>query len=497
MENNIYIKCSSKNHKDLEAINYCQECKINMCSKCSNSHSQIFENHNLEKLTTENNETFDGFCSEKNHNLELEFFCITHNQLCCAACLCKIKNKGKGQHNECNVCNIEEIKNIKKNEFNQNINILENFSQIIEKMINELKKINKEIIENKESLKKEVQNKFTLIRNLLKEREDKLLDEIEKKYNELYFKEEMIKKSDKLPTKTKLSLEKGKIINNEWDNDNKLNYIIFNCVKIENNIKEVNEINDYIKKYRTSNRKIKFSPEDFKEEELDAVKNWGKIEISDEPENNFLLQLGEVNLNEENIIEENINNNIINNEEEEENYQNNFKLINIIPEDDISKFIRIIKEQLEEYFNKNIQSKLIYNANRDGDNYKYCHEKCNNVPNTFSLIIIDNGAKFGFFKSIPINGDGPWRVDNKAFFFSYDKNKIYKIKKQKYVVGFDDNCFVQTIGFTLSGNILNGQYSYNQQQLNENFEGFTENYELTLGKNKFYVKKFEVYQLKF
>ena len=53
MENNKYIKCS--NHKDLEAINYCQECKINMCSKCSNSHSQIFENHNLEKLTTENN----------------------------------------------------------------------------------------------------------------------------------------------------------------------------------------------------------------------------------------------------------------------------------------------------------------------------------------------------------------------------------------------------------------------------------------------------------
>ena len=46
--------------------------------------------------------------------------------------------------------------------------------------------------------------------------------------------------------------------------------------------------------------------------------------------------------------------------------------------------------------------------------------KCNNIPNTFSILITNNGAKFGFFKSIPINGDGPWREDNNAFFFSYD-----------------------------------------------------------------------------
>ena len=493
MENNKYIKCS--NHKDLEAIYNCHECEINMCSKCSNSHSQIFVNHNLEKLTIENNETFDGFCSEKNHNLELEFFCITHNQLCCAACLCKIKNKGKGQHNECNVCNIEEIKNNKKNELNKNIKILEDFSKIIEKIISELKKINEEINKNKESLKKEVHNKFTFIINLLKERENKLIDEIEKKYSELYFKEEMIKKSDGLPTKTKLSLDKGKIINNEWDNVNKLNYIIFNCVKIENIIKEINEINDYIKKYKTSNIKIKFSPEDFNEKEINFIQSFGNIEISDEPENKILLNV--VNLNVEPMGLEKLNNDDFFLDEEEESDQNDEEIKNIILEDDISKFIRIIKEQLGEYFNKNIQYKLIYNANRDGDHYSYCHEKCNNIPNTFSLIIIDNGAKFGFFKSIPINGDGPWRVDNKAFFFSYDKNKIYKIRKQKHVVGFDNTCFVQIIGFTLSGNILNDQYSYNQQQLNENFEDFTENYELTLGKNKFYVNKFEVYQLEF
>ena len=107
-------KCSLKKHENLYAINYCQECKINMCNKCTNYHNEIFEKHHLNKLNNENNEVFNGFCWEKNHNIELEFFCITHNQLCCGACLCKIKNKGKGQYNECEVCNIEEIKDIKK-----------------------------------------------------------------------------------------------------------------------------------------------------------------------------------------------------------------------------------------------------------------------------------------------------------------------------------------------------------------------------------------------
>ena len=499
MENQKVKKCSSKNHKDLEAINYCQECKINMCTKCSNFHSEIFGNHHIEKLSTETNEIFDGFCSEKNHNLELEFFCITHNQLCCAACLCKIKNKGKGQHNECQVCNIEEIKNKKKNELDKNINILEDFTKIIESTINELKEINEEINKNKESLMVEVQKIFTKIRCLLNEREDKLLSEIEKQYNELYFKEEMIKRSEKLPKKMNSSLEKGKIVNNEWDNDDKLNYIIFNCVNIENNIKEINEINDCIKKYKATNSRIKFFPE---EEEfnrnLNIIKTFGEIRtindlklIDIEPmekiDNNIKIYNEEIRPIK--VIEE------IRPIEEKSNKK--CKKGKKMFEDDISKFVRVFKEQYGEYYYNNIETKLIYDARRDGDNYKFCHSKCNNIPNTFSIIITDNGAKFGFFRSIPIDGDGPWRVDNKAFFFSYDKNKIYKIRKEKYVIGFDNTFFVQTIGFGLSGNILNDKYSYNQKKLNENFEGFTEDYELTFGKEEFYVKRFEVYQLKY
>ena len=162
--------------------------------------------------------------------------------------------------------------------------------------------------------------------------------------------------------------------------------------------------------------------------------------------------------------------------------------------------VRIIKVQLNEYKNKNKnkRTKLIYNAQRDGGNYKYCHDKCNKTPNTFSIVTTNKEHKFGFFKSIPINGDGPWVNDDKAFFFSYDKNKIYKVQKGIYAIGFDNSCFIQTKVFTLSGNILTDKFiCVNKNEMNKNFEGFTEDYELNCGEKEFYVKKFEVYQLEY
>ena len=43
--NNKNIKCSLKKHKELEAIKYCQNCKIYMCNKCIKNHSELFEDH--------------------------------------------------------------------------------------------------------------------------------------------------------------------------------------------------------------------------------------------------------------------------------------------------------------------------------------------------------------------------------------------------------------------------------------------------------------------
>ena len=167
-------------------------------------------------------------------------------------------------------------------------------------------------------------------------------------------------------------------------------------------------------------------------------------------------------------------------------------------ENDISKFIQLFKNNIDEYKNKNIQLKLIYDAGRDGRTVENCHSKCNNIQNTFSLVTTTKGNKFGFFRSIAINGNGDYLPDNKAFFISFDKNKIYKIKKDKNAVKFDNNTYINTANFNLIGNILSDKYTCpDKDSLNLNFEGFTEEYEITCGEKEFYVKKFEVYQLEF
>ena len=98
MENqNNNKKCSLSEHKEIDAIIYCPECKIFMCNKCDNNHSSLFKLHHKYKLDKDDiNNIFTGFCKEENHLEELEFFCKNHNKLCCASCLCKIKKKVKG-----------------------------------------------------------------------------------------------------------------------------------------------------------------------------------------------------------------------------------------------------------------------------------------------------------------------------------------------------------------------------------------------------------------
>ena len=86
------------------------------------------------------------------------------------------------------------------------------------------------IEKEKDDLKLEIQNMFTQIRNILNKREDDLLLEVDNLYNYKYFNEDIIKKGEKLPKQIKLSLEKGKLIDKEWDSKNLYSYIN-DCIK--------------------------------------------------------------------------------------------------------------------------------------------------------------------------------------------------------------------------------------------------------------------------
>ena len=107
-------KCSSKKHKEINAVFYCGNCKIYICNKCQNSHSDLFENHNLYNIDKNIPEISFLNCNEKGHSEKLKYYCKNHNKLCCVSCICRIKDDENGQHSNCDVCSIKDIKNEKK-----------------------------------------------------------------------------------------------------------------------------------------------------------------------------------------------------------------------------------------------------------------------------------------------------------------------------------------------------------------------------------------------
>ena len=218
-------KCSNKTHKETNALTYCQICKIYLCKKCENFHSELYQEHIITNIDKDINEIFTGFCKEKEHFNRLKYFCRNHNQLCCGLCITKIKGEGNGQHTDCDVCLIEDIKQDKKNKLKENIKYLEDLSLNFKQSIDKLKEIYENINNKKEELKLNIMKIFTNIRNEINKREDQIINELDKLYDNIYFDESLIKKSEKITSQIKLNLEEGKIIENDWEDNNK--YILW------------------------------------------------------------------------------------------------------------------------------------------------------------------------------------------------------------------------------------------------------------------------------
>ena len=91
------------------------------------------------------------------------------------------------------------------NKLNENIKCLENLSTNLQESIKELKIIFEKNEKNKEELKLNIQKIFTKLRNNLNDREDELLLDVDNKFEKLYFGEDIIKESEKLPNKIQIS----------------------------------------------------------------------------------------------------------------------------------------------------------------------------------------------------------------------------------------------------------------------------------------------------
>ena len=76
----------------------------------------------------------------------------------------------------------------------------------------------------------------------------------------------LVDEAEKLPNKIKVSLERGNIMHEEWNDENKLCSCINNCINIENNFKNACDINNSLKKCgNKNNSQIDFYPKEEKE----------------------------------------------------------------------------------------------------------------------------------------------------------------------------------------------------------------------------------------
>ena len=372
-------KCSNIEHQEINAILYCSECKIFMCNRCEKSHSDLFKNSHQNKIIKDINteEIFTGICSEENHTNELIYFCKDHNTLCCAECITKIKAKNNGQHKDCNVCIIEDIEQDKKSKLKENIKCLEDLSSTFKNSIEDFKKIFEKIHENKEQLKTDIQNIFTKIRNEINNREDELILEVDNKFDELFFKEDIIKQSDKLPNKIKYSLNKGKLIEEHW-NENKLNSLINDCLNIEQNIENIIKIKESSEKINLNTISIKFYPEEKGINQfLENIKNFGSLEDK--------------------------------------------KFDSKIEFDQ-----GLVKSWLN---NRNYSSELLFRKSRDGSNPKDFHDKCDNKGITIVFIETTKGYKFGGYTELEWDKQSGQKKDKSTFIFSFNHREKYTQRK--------------------------------------------------------------------
>ena len=189
-------KCSHLEHKEIDAILFCEECKLYLCNKCESYHSKLHLNHHTYKSEKDLNEIFSGFCKENKHHEELKFFCKNHNQLCCAIYIARIKTEDIGAHNECDVCLLDDIKDKKKNKIEENIRYLKDLSNTLQTSLKQLKLVFKKMNESKQEIKTKIKKVFTKLRNELNDREEKLYLETDEICKNIYCTEEIVKEGE-------------------------------------------------------------------------------------------------------------------------------------------------------------------------------------------------------------------------------------------------------------------------------------------------------------
>ena len=162
----------------------------------------------------------------------------------------------------------------------------------------------------------------------------------------------------------------------------------------------------------------------------------------------------------------------------------------------IKKYSEIEKVvgKIQSILQKGARFKIVYKATELGDRAVTFHQQCDNVDISLILIETVKGVRFGGFTTKNWKGNCEQKVDNDAFVFSVDKNKIYEVIKNEMAIG----CYPKfgPVFFGCQIRIYDNFFNKNSTTCHKKLNFKTnEDYELNNGEQFFTVKDIEVYSV--
>ena len=162
----------------------------------------------------------------------------------------------------------------------------------------------------------------------------------------------------------------------------------------------------------------------------------------------------------------------------------------------IKKYSEIEKvvAKIQTILQKGAKFTIIYKASELGDRAMTFHQKCDDIDISLILIETEKGVRFGGFTTKSWNGNCVQKIDNDAFVFSIDKNKIYEVIKNEMAIG----CYPKfgPVFFGCQIRVYDNFFNKNSTTCHKKLNFKTnKDYELNNGEQFFTVKDIEVYEV--
>ena len=156
--------------------------------------------------------------------------------------------------------------------------------------------------------------------------------------------------------------------------------------------------------------------------------------------------------------------------------------------------LALVTQRIQSNLNKSIVYNNLFFSKIDGDKASTFHQKCDKAKRTLTLVMDNDGNRFGGFTMRSWTGTNIQKKDEKAFIFSVDKNKIYPVLPDEVAIGCYPN--FGPIFFGCQIRIYDNFFKKGGSTYLKGLNFATdEDYELTNGKQIYGIKELEVYEV--